>query len=58
MWAGEKGRWVEKVQSAELMRNEGAEGVQGGAFLAGRRRRKMVSSALEKLERYPSVDVR
>lgn len=45
------------MQSAGLMRNEGEEDVQGGVFLAGWRR-KMMSSALEKLVRYPSVDVR
>lgn len=44
------------MQSAGLMRNEGEEDVQG-VFLAGWRR-KMMSSALEKLVRYPSVDVR
>lgn len=57
VWAGEKGRWTEKVPSAGLMKNEGEEDVQGGAFVTGQRR-KTVSSALEKLVRYPSVDVR
>ena len=50
------GKRIEEMQSAGLLRN-GEEDVQGGAFLAGWRR-KMVSSALEKLVRYPNEDVR
>lgn len=58
MWERERSRWIKEMQSEGLMRNEGQEDVQGGAFLAGWRRRQMVSSTLEKPARCPSADIR
>lgn len=49
VWAGERSRKIKEMLPARLMRNEGEEDVQRGAFLAWWRR-KVVS--------YPSVDVK
>lgn len=59
LWAGDRVRWIEEMQSTGLMRNEREEDVQGGAFFLAGWKREMVSSALEKLVRYIlPVDVR